>query len=201
MEFEEEVKKYFKDLLKCPICFETLDSVPIYQCQNGHVVCKKCHPKLKMCSICRVDVIEKAKRDGPIRNLKLEEMVERLQSSVSEATKKLVSENIQIDPIVPKTPNVPRDNTQVVRRDTVQLNIVEDDENLTREPRCEPCCDLFFGLTKIMLGVILCLVLVSMVGGVFFGIGYLFYLGTTPSVIVGLFLVWAIVKMYCHFCY
>ena len=84
---------------------------------------------------------------------------------------------------------------------TVQLNIVENDENLTREPRCEPCCDLFFGLTKIMLGVILCLVLVSMVGGVFFGIGYLFYIGTTPSVIVGLFLVWVVGKMFCHFCY
>ena len=187
MELEEIVKNYYKDLFQCPICFETIDSVPIYQCQNGHVVCKKCHPKLKKCSICRVDVIEKAKRDGPIRNLKLEEMVERLQSSVSEGTKKLASENIQIDPIV--------DNT------TVQLNIVENDENLTREPRCEPCCDLFFGLTKIMLGVILCLVLVSMVGGVFFGIGYLFYIGTTPSVIVGLFLVWAIVKVYAHFCY
>ena len=100
MELEEIVKNYYKDLFQCPICFETIDSVPIYQCQNGHVVCKKCHPKLKKCSICRVDVIEKAKRDGPIRNLKLEEMVERLQSSVSEATKKLASKSIQIDPIL-----------------------------------------------------------------------------------------------------
>ena len=189
MELAEEVKKYFKDLLECPICSETIDSVPIYQCQNGHVVCKNCHPKLKTCPICRVDIIKKYGpwTNGPIRNLKLEEMVERLQSSVSQATKKLASENIQIDPIV--------DNT------AVQLNIVEDDENLTREPRCERCSDLFFKLTKIMLGVILCLVLVSMVGGVFFGIGYLFYIGTTPSVIVGLFLVWAIFKMFYHFCY
>ena len=201
MEFKEEVTKYFKDLLECPICFKTIDSVPVYQFQNGHVVCKNCHPKLKTCSICRVDVIKKAKRDGPIRNLKLEEMVERLQSSVSEATKKLVSENIQIDPIVPDIQTIIHGTNQNARQGTVQLNIVEDDENLTREPRCEPCCDLFFGLIKIMFGVILCLVLCSMVGGVFFGIGYLFYLGTTPSVIVGLFLVWAIVKMNCHFYY
>jgi hypothetical protein len=132
MEFEEEVKKYFKDLLECPICFETIDSVPIYQCRNGHVVCKNCHPKLKTCPICRVDIIKKSKCDGPIRNLKLEEMVERLQFSVSEATKKLVSESIQIDPIVPETPNVHRDTNQEARRDTVQLNIAEDDEI--------PCC-------------------------------------------------------------
>ena len=197
----EGVKKSFEDLLECPVCFETIDSVPIYQCQNGHVACKNCHPKLKTCPVCRVDIVKKSKRDGPIRNLKLEEMVERLQSSFSEATKKLALKNIQIDPTVPKTPNIPRDITQEARQDTVQLNIVEDDENLTSEPRCEPCCDLFFGLIRIMFGVILCLVLVSMVGGVFFGIGYLFYLGTTASVIVGLFLVWAIFKMFYFFCY
>ena len=140
MELEEIVKNYYKDLFECPICFETIDSVPIYQCQNGHVVCKSCHPKLKTCSICRVDIIKKANRDGPIRNLKLEEMVERLQSSVSEATKKLVSENIQIDPIVQETPSVNRDTNREARQDTVQLNIVEDDENLMSQPCCAPCC-------------------------------------------------------------
>ena len=139
MEFEEEVKKYFKDLLECPICFETIDSVPIYQCRNGHVVCKNCHPKLKTCPICRVDIIKKSKRNGPRRNLKLEEMVERLQLSMSEATKKLSSESIQIDPIVPETPNINQDANQETRQDMVQLTIVEHDENVTSEP----CCSFF----------------------------------------------------------
>ena len=72
------VKKYFhlkKDLLECPVCFQTIDSVPIYQCLNGHVVCKDCHPKLENCPICRDDQLY----DGPIslRNLKLEEIVKR----------------------------------------------------------------------------------------------------------------------------
>ena len=58
-------------------------------------------------------------------------MVERLQSSVSEATKKLVSESIQIDSIVPETPNVHQNTNQEARQDTVQLNIVEDNENVT----------------------------------------------------------------------
>ena len=67
------VNKYFhlkKDLLECPVCFHTIDSVPIYQCLNGHVICKNCHPKLETCPICR---------DGQIslRNLKLEEIVKR----------------------------------------------------------------------------------------------------------------------------
>ena len=159
MELEEELKKYFKDLLECPICFETIDSVPIYQCPNGHVVCKNCHPKLKTCPICRVDTIKKC--DGPIRNLKLEEMVERLQFSVSEATKKLVSESIQIDPIVPERPNVHRDTNQEARQDTVQLNIVEDDENVMSEPccNCDRDCEAIFGLIIIMFAPITLLVI------------------------------------------
>ena len=128
MDLDDEVKKYFKDLLECPVCFETIDSVPIYQCRNGHVVCKDCHPKLETCPICR------ELRDGPIRNLKLEDMVERLQLSISEATKKLTSESIQIDAIQPETPNVILDTNQETRQATVELNIVEDDENITSEP-------------------------------------------------------------------
>ena len=69
----EEVKKYFKDLLECPVCFETIDSVPIYQCLNGHVVCKDCHPKLENCPICRDDKHYNLK----IRNRKLEEIIKR----------------------------------------------------------------------------------------------------------------------------
>ena len=71
----EEVKKYFQDFLGCPVCLDTIQSVPIYQCLNGHVVCKNCHPKLKTCPICR----DAQLYDGPItlRNLKLEEIVKR----------------------------------------------------------------------------------------------------------------------------
>ena len=67
---DSTLKKDFKDLLECPVCFQTL-STPIYQCRSGHVVCKDCHPKLETCPICR------ELYDGPIRNVKLEEMVER----------------------------------------------------------------------------------------------------------------------------
>ena len=163
----EGAEEYFhlkKDLLECPVCFETIDSVPIYQCRNGHVVCKNCHTKLETCPICR------ELRDGSIRNLKLEEMVEKLQLSMSEATKKLSSENIQIDPIVPETQNVNRDAYQETRQDTVQLNIIEHDENVTSEPCCSRFIRIFFKIIT-FLGIFLG------TGGTFFGIGYLFYVG------------------------
>ena len=164
-----------KDLLECPVCFDTINSVPIYQCRNGHVVCKNCHPKLETCPICR------QLHDGP-RNLKLEEMVERLQLSLSEGTKKLVSESIQIDPIVPETPNLQLDTNQETRRATVQLNIVEDDENVTSEPCCADC---FYLLKTIFFGLIIALVSCSIFAGYLFLIYYLISLNTTASDIFG----------------
>ena len=180
MDLEEEMKKYFKDLLECPVCFETIDSVPIYQCRNGHVVCKNCHPKLETCPICR------QLHDGP-RNLKLEEMVERLQLSLSEGTKKLVSESIQIDPIVPETPNLHRDTNQETRQATVQLNIVEDDENVTSEPCCdEDCLDL---LKITFFFIIISLLIVGVIVGYFALILYMFVLQTTASETFGWILI------------
>ena len=165
-----------KDLLKCPVCFETIDSVPIYQCRNGHVVCKNCHPKLETCAICR------QLHNGPIRNLKLEEMVERLQLSLSEGTKKLASESIQINPIVPEKPNLHRDINQETRQATIQLNIVEDDENVTSETCCAECLKLLIG---IFFCIIFFLVFCSIFAGYLFLIGYLFSLNTTASKIFG----------------
>jgi hypothetical protein len=161
-----------KDLLKCPVCFETIDSVPIYQCRNGHVVCKNCHPKLETCPICR------QLHNGPIRNLKLEEMVERLQLSLSEGTKKLASESIQINPIVPETPNLHRDINQETRQATIQLNIVEDDENVTSEPCCADCLNF---LKIIFFSFIIALVSLSIFAGYLFLIAYLISLQTTAS--------------------
>ena len=52
-----------------------------------------------------------------------------------ESTKKSVSEIIQIDAIVAKVHEV---SNQETRKAEVQLNIVEDDENVTSEPCCAP---------------------------------------------------------------
>ena len=68
-----DLEGFLRDLLECPICFETINSVPIFQCQNGHITgCKDCISKLDKCPICRDANIK-------IRNLQLEKVVERLR--------------------------------------------------------------------------------------------------------------------------
>ena len=82
----EGVKLSFQDILDCPICFLTIDSAPIYQCLNGHVVCKDCHPKLENCPICRDEKCYNPKlgicREDKhfnlkVRNRKLEKIIKR----------------------------------------------------------------------------------------------------------------------------
>ena len=72
------------DLLECPVCFETTISAPIFQCHNGHIVCKDCHPKLESCPICRDAEyrlpLQRYLGYTYIRNLKLEEIVKRCLS-------------------------------------------------------------------------------------------------------------------------
>ena len=185
-------KEDFKDLLECPVCFETIDSVPIYQCRNGHVVCKDCHPKLETCPICR------ELRDGPIRNLKLEDMVEKLQLSISEATKKLSSESIQIDAIEPETPNIWLDTIQENRQATVELNIVVDNENVTSElGSCQ-------WIAYLINTIFACLFVFLIIGAGLFVNGVILYLsgylitqGTTDSVFCGCILA-AFLALFCY---
>ena len=67
-----DFEEYIRDLLECPICTDTIKSVPVYQCTNGHVICKDCIEKLNNCPICRND-------SSLVRSLKLENIVQRLE--------------------------------------------------------------------------------------------------------------------------
>ena len=67
-----DIEEYLRDLLECPVCMETIKSVPVYQCANGHVICKDCIEKLNNCPICRNDSELR-------RSLKLENIVQRLE--------------------------------------------------------------------------------------------------------------------------
>ena len=40
--------------LECPVCFDTAKA-PIYQCFEGHLICKDCLPSLKICPECRTE--------------------------------------------------------------------------------------------------------------------------------------------------
>ena len=38
---------------ECNVCLEVPKSSPIFQCQDGHLFCNDCHPKLSQCPVCR----------------------------------------------------------------------------------------------------------------------------------------------------
>ena len=72
-DFEDNIR----DLLECPVCTETIKSLPVYQCANGHALCNDCIEKLNNCPICRND-------SSLVRSLKLENIVQRLEGILPE---------------------------------------------------------------------------------------------------------------------
>ena len=59
-----------KNLIECSVCLTTPRDGYIYQCDNGHLHCSKCHLKLKTCPVCRVPLRN-------TRNLLAEKQIER----------------------------------------------------------------------------------------------------------------------------
>jgi len=55
--------------LECPVCLSQPESAPIYQCENGHIICNVCHKTLTECPQCRVHLAK-------IRNLIAENILE-----------------------------------------------------------------------------------------------------------------------------
>ena len=39
--------------LECPVCLETPKAGPLYQCENGHILCSGCIDKVQECPQCR----------------------------------------------------------------------------------------------------------------------------------------------------
>ena len=58
------------NLFECPVCYEYI-LPPILQCESGHLVCSKCHPKLGSCPSCRRPL-------GNVRNLAMEKVAEQV---------------------------------------------------------------------------------------------------------------------------
>jgi hypothetical protein len=51
--FRKETIDKLREQLECPVCREVPRRGPIFGCCNGHLVCRKCQPKLQTCPICR----------------------------------------------------------------------------------------------------------------------------------------------------
>merc|ERR1712080_291588 len=47
--------------LECPVCFEVA-SAPIFMCNDLHLICSDCRPKVSICPECREPYPAKAKR-------------------------------------------------------------------------------------------------------------------------------------------
>ena len=60
-----------KRALECPVCFETPQAGPLYQCKNGHILCSGCIAKVQECPQCRAKL--PASR---IRNIFAEQQLE-----------------------------------------------------------------------------------------------------------------------------
>ena len=57
-----------EDVLECVICLEFPRTTPIYQCDNGHVLCNTCHGRVTDCPTCRG-------RLGKVRCLAMEKVL------------------------------------------------------------------------------------------------------------------------------
>ena len=59
-----------KDALECVICLDVPKKDPIYQCDNGHILCSFCHENVSDCPVCRVKL-------GRSRNLAVEKVLSK----------------------------------------------------------------------------------------------------------------------------
>ena len=64
-----------KEELECPVCLDVPESLPIYQCLHGHIICNSCYPKLNNCPVCRV--ILKSLFSPQIRALTVEKILQK----------------------------------------------------------------------------------------------------------------------------
>ena len=58
--------------LECPVCLETPKAGPLYQCENGHILCSGCNGKVQQCPECRVNL-----PNVRMRNLFAEKQLEK----------------------------------------------------------------------------------------------------------------------------
>lgn len=63
-----------QEALECPVCLLLPQETPIYQCDNGHIICKTCHARLTNCPQCRKPL-------GESRNLFAEKFLVKLMKA------------------------------------------------------------------------------------------------------------------------
>ena len=51
--YDDGLLQELEGFLECIVCYHAPDAAPIYQCDNGHLLCDDCNVKLSICPCCR----------------------------------------------------------------------------------------------------------------------------------------------------
>ena len=70
MDFLSQSIKEKEEHLECPVCLDTAEA-PIYMCQEMHLICSNCRPKLKECPECRAPYKAQLRRHRSVVNVML----------------------------------------------------------------------------------------------------------------------------------
>ena len=62
------------DTLECPVCLDTADTSPIYQCPEGHLVCEECNAKMVECPQCGHSLMNARNRTAEALALRLTQL-------------------------------------------------------------------------------------------------------------------------------
>jgi len=62
------------DTLECPVCLDTADTPPIYQCPEGHLICKDCNGKMVECPQCGHALMNARNRTAELLAVKLNQL-------------------------------------------------------------------------------------------------------------------------------
>ena len=70
MDFLSQSIKEKEEHLECPVCLETAEA-PIYMCQEMHLICSNCRPKLGECPMCQAPYQAQLRRHRSVVNTQL----------------------------------------------------------------------------------------------------------------------------------
>eukprot|EP00090_Calanus_glacialis_P046171 TRINITY_DN8925_c0_g1_i1.p1 TRINITY_DN8925_c0_g1~~TRINITY_DN8925_c0_g1_i1.p1 ORF type:complete len:517 (-),score=153.83 TRINITY_DN8925_c0_g1_i1:14-1417(-) len=62
------------ETLECPVCLDTADTPPIYQCPEGHLVCEDCNAKMVECPQCGHSLMNARNRTAEALAVKLTQL-------------------------------------------------------------------------------------------------------------------------------